>query len=67
MLNDLTSHSRILERFVDAVEEGYLPNPYHSATHAADVVHGCFKILSHYDMHHQVSRTLHRTNTATVH
>ncbi|KAG2447998.1 hypothetical protein HYH02_007026 [Chlamydomonas schloesseri] len=36
---------RVLCRLLRAVEAGYLPNPYHSATHAADVVRSLHALL----------------------
>eukprot|EP00727_Mastigamoeba_balamuthi_P014521 m51a1_g9694 putative calcium calmodulin-dependent -cyclic nucleotide phosphodiesterase (598) ;mRNA; r:1362927-1364829 len=35
-----------LKRFVAAVEKLYLPTPYHSSLHAADVVHAVDKLLA---------------------
>ncbi len=48
-LTGLFDHFRIdrgkAARFLLAVEAGYLPNPYHCATHAADVLQTLHVIL----------------------
>ena len=33
--------------FIQEVESNYLPNPYHTATHAADVLHAAFHLVEH--------------------
>ena len=35
-----------LARFLRRVEDGYLPNPYHNKTHAADVLQSQFMLLT---------------------
>jgi len=33
--------------FIQEVESNYLPNPYHTATHAADVLHGAYHLVEY--------------------
>ena len=40
----LRLNERRLARFLLTIESGYLPNPYHNATHAADVLQSAHKI-----------------------
>jgi hypothetical protein len=35
----------MLEKLLDAIETRYLPNPYHNATHAADVMNSIFYLV----------------------
>jgi len=35
----------VLQKFVNAVEKEYLPNPFHNFSHAADVLHTTVKIM----------------------
>jgi hypothetical protein len=46
LINHFNIDDTILRNFLSAVQSGYHPNPYHSATHAADVTHINYFIIT---------------------
>ena len=46
-----------LDALLGEIEKGYLPNPYHNATHAADVAY-----TTHVMLHHGVKQALDLTD-----
>eukprot|EP00758_Cryptobia_borreli_P011395 Tbor_TRINITY_DN5650_c3_g3::TRINITY_DN5650_c3_g3_i4::g.9016::m.9016/K13755/PDE1; calcium/calmodulin-dependent 3',5'-cyclic nucleotide phosphodiesterase len=46
LINHFKIDDRILRNFLKAVQSGYHPNPYHNKTHAADVTHINYYIMT---------------------
>ena len=41
LLSEISCSQQTFANFITAIESGYLKNPYHNSSHAADVLNGC--------------------------